>query len=67
MSVGTLLGPVIGALFFVALRNQLDLVLGNLNIVIFGILFVVVVLALPGGLMDIWERGKRWWIARGRS
>ena len=65
--VGTLLGPVIGALFFVALRNQLDLVLGNLNIVIFGILFVVVVLALPGGLMDIWERGKKWWIARGRS
>ncbi len=65
--VGTLIGPVLGALFFVAVREQLALTLGNLNIIIFGILFIVVVLALPGGLMDIWERVKRRWVARGRS
>jgi ABC-type branched-subunit amino acid transport system permease subunit len=40
------------------------LALGNLNIIIFGILFIVVVLALPGGLMDLWERFKKWGQAR---
>jgi len=64
--VGTLAGPVVGALFFVVVREQLALTLGNLNIIIFGILFIVVVLALPGGLMDIWERGKKWWGAKFR-
>ncbi|MBI3537706.1 MAG: branched-chain amino acid ABC transporter permease [Chloroflexi bacterium] len=64
--VGTLIGPVVGALFFVYVREQLTLIpeLRNLNIIIFGILFIVVVLALPGGLMDIWERGIKWWSAR---
>ncbi len=56
--VGTLIGPVLGALFFVLVREQLALALGNLNIIIFGILFIVVVLALPGGLMDVWEKFK---------
>jgi branched-chain amino acid transport system permease protein len=54
--LGTLAGPVVGALFFVVVREQLALALGNLNIIIFGILFIVVVLALPGGLMDIVNR-----------
>ena len=63
--VGTLFGPVLGALFFVYVREQLALALGNLNIIIFGILFIVVVLALPGGLMDLWERARKW--QRGRS
>lgn len=65
--VGTLVGPVLGAIFFVAVREQLALTLGNLNIIIFGILFIVVVLALPGGLMDLWERGKKWWGGRGQA
>src|SRR5438270_5537645 len=57
--VGTLAGPILGALFFVVVREQLALTLGNLNIIIFGILFIVVVLALPGGLMDIVPRLRR--------
>ena len=57
--VGTLIGPVLGAFFFVAVREQLALALGNLNIIIFGILFIVVVLALPGELMDLWARLKK--------
>jgi branched-chain amino acid transport system permease protein len=61
--VGTLIGPVVGAIFFVAVREQLALALGNLNIIVFGILFIVVVLALPGGLMDLWERFKKWGLA----
>lgn len=64
--VGTLLGPVLGAIFFVAVREQLALTLGNLNIIIFGILFIVVVLALPGGLMDLWERARKWWRGGGQ-
>lgn len=63
--VGTLVGPVVGALFFVVVREQLALTLGNLNIIIFGVLFIIVVLALPGGLTDIGARGKRWWKGRG--
>ena len=59
--VGTLIGPVLGAIFFIVIREQLALTLGNLNIIIFGILFIVVVLALPGGLMDLWERARKWW------
>jgi branched-chain amino acid transport system permease protein len=62
--VGTFSGPVLGALFFVVVREQLALALGNLNVIIFGILFIVVVLALPGGLMDVWARGTRWWARR---
>lgn len=63
--VGTLAGPVLGAVFFIYVREQLAVALGNLNIIIFGILFIVVVLALPGGLMDLWERATKW--QRGRS
>lgn len=62
--VGTLIGPLLGAFFFVFVREQLALTLGNLNIIIFGILFIVVVLALPGGLMDVWERLRQRWTAR---
>ena len=65
--VGTLIGPVVGAIFFVVVREQLALALGNLNIIIFGILFIVVVLALPGGLMDLWGRFKKWAQARARA
>lgn len=54
--LGTLLGPVLGALFFVLLREQIALVLGNWSVILFGVLFIIVVLALPGGLMDLGGR-----------
>jgi branched-chain amino acid transport system permease protein len=57
--LGTLAGPVIGALFFVALREVLASAFASLNLVIFGVLFIVVVLLFPGGLVQLWERVKR--------
>jgi branched-chain amino acid transport system permease protein len=54
--VGTLIGPVIGAVFFVLLREQLAVTLVQVHQVVFGVLFILVVLLLPGGLVDAWAR-----------
>jgi len=53
--VGTVWGPLVGAAFFLALREALALRLGEIHLLIFGLLFIVVVLALPGGFMQAWR------------
>jgi len=50
--VGTVWGPAIGAVFFLLLRETLALRLGEVHLLIFGVLFIVVVVALPGGLTE---------------
>jgi branched-chain amino acid transport system permease protein len=50
--VGTVWGPVIGAAIYLSLREALALRLGEVHLLIFGILFIAVVVALPGGIMD---------------
>jgi branched-chain amino acid transport system permease protein len=57
--LGTLAGPVIGAIFFVVVREQLAVNLVEIHQVIFGILFILIVLIFPGGLVEAWERSKR--------
>lgn len=64
--LGTLVGPVIGAIFYVLVREQLAVLLVQVHQVIFGGLFILVVLALPGGLVEGWGRLWRIWPARGR-
>ena len=54
-----LIGPVVGAVFYVLVREQLAVTLVNVHQVIFGILFIVVVLVLPGGLVDLSSRLRR--------
>jgi branched-chain amino acid transport system permease protein len=54
--VGTVLGPVIGAFFFVILREVLAQALTDVHLIVFGILFILVVLLLPGGLLEAWHR-----------
>jgi branched-chain amino acid transport system permease protein len=50
--VGTIIGPIIGAVFFVLLKQILSLYLpGGSHLMVFGILFILVVLFLPGGLI----------------
>jgi branched-chain amino acid transport system permease protein len=58
--VGTVAGPVIGGIFFILVRERLSTTLTDVHQVIFGVLFVLVVLLLPGGLMEIWDRLKHW-------
>ncbi len=50
--VGTAWGPVLGAAFFVLVQEGLALRLEELHLLIFGMLFVLVVIAFPGGLME---------------
>lgn len=57
--LGTVAGPVVGAVFFVVVRERLAANLTDVHQVIFGVLFVLVVLLFPGGLMEIWDRAKR--------
>ena len=54
--VGTVVGPVVGAFFFVILREYLAQALTDAHLIVFGILFILVVLLLPGGLMEAWHR-----------
>jgi branched-chain amino acid transport system permease protein len=54
--IGTLWGPVIGAALYVLIREQLAITLVQAHQIIFGLLFVLVVLAFPGGLVDAWSR-----------
>ena len=53
---GTILGPIIGAVFFVALRQFLLLNVGEYHLIIFGVLFILVVLFLPGGIVSLWGK-----------
>jgi branched-chain amino acid transport system permease protein len=57
--VGTLSGPILGGLLYVVVRERLAVSLTQAHQVIFGILFIIVVLALPGGLVDVWSRLRR--------
>ncbi len=50
--VGTVWGPVIGAAFFLLLREALALRLAEIHLLIFGLIFLAVVVALPGGFME---------------
>ncbi len=55
--VGTLWGPVLGAAFFLPLREALALQprLLEAHLLIFGVLFILIVVALPGGFVEAWH------------
>lgn len=52
--IGTILGPVVGTLFYIGLRELFPYVLPqDIHTIVFGVLFVVVILAMPRGLVDV--------------
>lgn len=51
--VGTVSGPIVGAVVYLTLREALALRLGDLHLLIFGGLFIAIVLALPGGIVQV--------------
>jgi branched-chain amino acid transport system permease protein len=57
--VGTLHGPVLGAFFYVIVKEYLALRWVEFHLIIFGVLFMLVVLFLPGGLVEAWQRLRR--------
>jgi branched-chain amino acid transport system permease protein len=57
--VGTVHGPVLGALFYVIFKEVLAVQLFELHLMIFGTLFILVVLFLPGGLVRAWDLVER--------
>ena len=56
---GTVIGPIIGAVFYVLVKEILALRFVELHPFIFGTLFILVVLFLPGGMIQIWSRLRR--------
>jgi branched-chain amino acid transport system permease protein len=65
--LGTVSGPVIGAIFYIVVRERLAVTLVDVHQIIFGVLFVIVVLVFPGGLVDAWAwlRAAAWRRRRG--
>jgi branched-chain amino acid transport system permease protein len=59
--VGTVWGPWIGAVFFLMLREVLALRLVELHLLIFGVLFVIIVLAFPGGFVEAAQTLRTRW------
>jgi branched-chain amino acid transport system permease protein len=57
--VGTIHGPVLGALFYVILKEVLAVRWVELHLIIFGVLFMLAVLFFPGGLVEASQRAQR--------
>jgi len=50
---GTVAGPILGSVVFVLLKEIFAINLGQMNVLIFGVIFIFVVLFLPRGLIGI--------------
>ena len=57
--VGTIIGPIIGSVIFVVLQRIFSLTLGQVHVLIFGALFILTVLLLPGGLVELVGKIRR--------
>jgi branched-chain amino acid transport system permease protein len=57
--VGTLHGPVLGAVLYVVLKEYVALRWVDFHLLIFGALFIAIVLLLPGGLVQAAGRVRR--------
>ena len=53
--VGTIVGPIIGAFFYAVSKEFFARTLPELHVFVFGIIFILVVLLLPGGLWK-WQQ-----------
>lgn len=54
--IGGLIGPLLGAVFFVLVRDVIAATWVDFHLILFGSLFILIVLALPGGLVELWAR-----------
>jgi branched-chain amino acid transport system permease protein len=56
---GTVIGPVIGSVCFVLLKELFAISLGQMNVLIFGIVFIFTILFLPEGLIGLMKRLRK--------
>lgn len=56
---GTIAGPILGSILFVALKEAFAFTLGEISILIFGIVLILVILFLPGGLVSLPQKLRR--------
>ncbi len=56
--VNTLLGPMLGATFMLYFENVIQGVIGGEWKLVLGTVFVLIVIFMPGGFMDLWRRIK---------
>lgn len=61
---GTIIGPVIGSIFYVGLKQLLVWNVGEYHLIIFGALFILIVLFLPGGLVEAWGKLRKLFLRR---
>ena len=54
--LGTIMGPILGSVCFLALNELFAFTLGEIHLVIFGFTFILIVLFVPGGLMSVSQR-----------
>jgi branched-chain amino acid transport system permease protein len=65
--VGTIAGPLIGSIFFVVGRDLLNSTFPELQVVVFGVLFILVVLVMPGGFVEGGQKMFRFVTRRGTN
>jgi branched-chain amino acid transport system permease protein len=56
---GTLLGPIFGSVFLVVLSEVFALTLGEAHLILFGLLFILVVMYSPAGLIGSLDRMRQ--------
>jgi branched-chain amino acid transport system permease protein len=56
---GTIIGPIIGSIFFVGIKQLLVWNVGEYHLIIFGTMFILIVLFLPGGLVEAWKKTRK--------
>ena len=56
---GTVVGPVIGSICFVLLKELFAISLGQMNVLIFGIVFILTILFLPEGLVGLMKKLRK--------
>lgn len=64
---GTLFGPVVGSLFLVVLSEVFANTLGQAHLIVFGFLFILVVLFLPQGIVGGADLFRHWFGGKGRT
>jgi branched-chain amino acid transport system permease protein len=57
--VGTIVGPIVGAFFYAIFKEFFVRTFPQLHVFIFGVLFILVVLLLPGGLVEMAGRVRK--------